>query len=86
MIENDLDETAFEKILEAAERIADMARTRPADAPSLLERARYLRSLAEDIRRDWERRFAMNGNAPPCPGASDEAPGQEAALLLHATV
>jgi hypothetical protein len=84
MIENDLDEAAFEKILEAAERIADMARTRPADAASLLERARYLRGLAEDIRRDWERRFVTDGDASRS-GTADDAQSQEAALL-HATV
>jgi hypothetical protein len=58
MSEHDEDEATFEKILEAADRIQDMAQSRPADAPAMLERAQYLRELAEQIRRDRERRFA----------------------------
>jgi 3-methyladenine DNA glycosylase AlkD len=57
MVEEDQDAMAFEKISEAAERIADMARARPDQAERLLERARYLRDLADQIRRDSERRF-----------------------------
>lgn len=72
MIERDEDEAAFEKILEAAERIADMARSRPEDAARLLERSGYLRGLAEEIRRDWQRRIAA---------ACTSAPGDDAAPL-----
>ena len=57
MVDEDQDAVAYEKIFEAAERIADMARTRPAEAQRLLERAQYLRELAEQIRQDWQRRY-----------------------------
>jgi hypothetical protein len=70
MIEPDQDEAAFAKIMEAAERIADMAQSRPAEAATLLERAKYLRSLAEEIRRDWEKRFAEDA---PVGEAADES-------------
>jgi hypothetical protein len=58
MVEKEQGAMAFEKLSEAAERIADMARARPGEAERLLERARYLRSLADQIRQDIERRFA----------------------------
>ena len=58
MVEVEQDALAFEKLSEAAERIADMARARPGEADRLLERARYLRGLADQIRQDIERRFA----------------------------
>jgi inosine/xanthosine triphosphate pyrophosphatase family protein len=57
MVDEDQDAVAYEKIFEAAERIADMAQTRPAEAQRLLERAQYLRNLAEQIRQDWQRRY-----------------------------
>jgi len=47
-----------EKILEAAQQIADMAKARPDEAAQMLERARYLVALAEQIKRDWLTRFA----------------------------
>jgi hypothetical protein len=59
MVDEDQDAVAFEKIFEAAERITDMARSRPAEAQRLLERAQYLRDLAEQIRADWQRRFVI---------------------------
>jgi hypothetical protein len=59
MVEDEQDALAYEKIFEAAERIADMALNRPEDAPRLLERAQYLRALAEQIRQDSLRRFAL---------------------------
>jgi hypothetical protein len=59
MVDEEQDAFAYEKIFEAAERIADMARARPADAQRLLERAQYLRDLAEQIRQDTQRRFAL---------------------------
>jgi hypothetical protein len=36
-----------------------MARNRPEEASRLLERAQYLRDLAEQIRQDSQRRFAL---------------------------
>ena len=59
MVDEEQDAFAYEKIFEAAERIADMARARPADAQKLLERAQYLRDLAEQIRQDSQRRYAV---------------------------
>lgn len=59
MVDEEQDAFAYEKIFEAAERIADMARNRPEEASRLLERAKYLRDLAEQIRRDSLRRFAL---------------------------
>jgi hypothetical protein len=59
MVDEEQDAEASEKIFEAAERIADMAAARPWEAQRLLERAEYLRGLAEQIRRDRERRFAV---------------------------
>ena len=59
MVDEEQDAFAYEKIFEAAERIADMARARPADAQNLLERAQYLRDLAEQIRQDSQRRYAV---------------------------
>jgi hypothetical protein len=59
MVEEEQDAFAYEKIFEAAERIADMAQTRPDEADRLLERAQYLRDLAEQIRQDTQRRFAL---------------------------
>ncbi len=56
MIDDGQDEAAAEKILGAAEEIKDMARVRPADAPAMLEQARHLIELAEQIRSDWLRR------------------------------
>ena len=58
MVEVEQDALAFEKLSEAAERIVDMARARPGEADRLLERARYLQSLADQIRQDIARRFA----------------------------
>lgn len=59
MVDEEQDASAYEKIFEAAERIADMARARPEEASRLLERAQYLRGLAEQIRQDSQRRFAL---------------------------
>jgi hypothetical protein len=56
MTDNEQDEATFEKILGAAEEIKDMARIRPADAPAMLEQARHLIELAEQIKSDWQRR------------------------------
>ena len=39
-----------------AEEIKEMARVRPENAPALLEQARHLIELAEQIRNDWLRR------------------------------
>jgi hypothetical protein len=57
LVAEEQDALAVEKIAEAAERIADMALARPGEAERLMERARYLRDLADQIRRDIERRF-----------------------------
>jgi hypothetical protein len=84
MTERDQDEAAFEKILEAADRIADMARTRPNDAAALLERSRYLRNLAEDIRRDWRRRF-VTGPDGSSGADTDDSQEEEMAGLASAT-
>jgi hypothetical protein len=56
MIEDEQDEATFEKILEAAEEIKDMARVRPAEAPEMLEKARHLIELAGQIKSDLLRR------------------------------
>jgi hypothetical protein len=56
MIEDEQDEATFEKILEAAEDIKDMARVRPAEAPEMLEKARHLMELAGQIKSDLLRR------------------------------
>jgi hypothetical protein len=56
MSDDEQDETTFGKILEAAQEIEDMARVRPAEAPAMLEQARHLVELAEQMRRDWLRR------------------------------
>jgi hypothetical protein len=56
MIEDEQDEATFEKILEAAEEIKDMARIRPAEAPEMLEKARHLIELAGQIKSDLLRR------------------------------
>jgi len=56
MIGDDHDEVTFEKMLEAAAAIKEMAQTRPAEAPAMLEQARHLIELAEQIRSDWLRR------------------------------
>jgi len=56
MTDNEQDEATFEKILGAAEEIKDMARIRPEDAPAMLEQARHLIELAEQIKSDWLRR------------------------------
>jgi hypothetical protein len=56
MTEDELDEVTLQKILGAAEEIKGMAKIRPADAPAMLEQARHLTELAEQIRSDWLRR------------------------------
>ena len=61
MIDDEQDEATFEKILGAAEEIKDMARVRPADAPAMLEQARHLIELAEQIKSDWLRRQSTEG-------------------------
>jgi hypothetical protein len=67
-METELDVENVEKILEAAQQIARMAKTRPDQAAEMMERARYLVELAEQIKRDWLTRFAT---LPP--GAVAEA-------------
>jgi hypothetical protein len=57
-MESELDVENVEKILEAAQQIEDMAKTRPEQAAEMLQRARYLVNLAEQIKRDWLNRFA----------------------------
>jgi hypothetical protein len=57
-METELDVENVEKILEAAQQIARMAKTRPDQAAEMMERARYLVELAEQIKRDWLIRFA----------------------------
>ena len=61
-MESELDVENVEKILEAAQQIEKMAKTRPEQAAEMLQRARYLVELAEQIKRDWLNRFA---NVPP---------------------
>jgi hypothetical protein len=56
MIEDEQDEATFTKILGAAEEIKDMARVRPSEAPEMLEQARHLMELAEQIKSDLLRR------------------------------
>src|SRR5438105_4795472 len=56
MTEDELDEATVEKMRCAADEIKDMARARPENAPALLEQARHLIELAEQIRNDWLRR------------------------------
>ena len=56
MIEADRDVGASEKILEAVDRIRDMARDRPEEAALMLERAEYLAELAQQIKNDWAQR------------------------------
>src|SRR3984957_19575715 len=56
MIEDEQDEATFEKILEAAVDIKDMARIRPEEAPEMLEKARHLIELAGQIKSDLLRR------------------------------
>jgi hypothetical protein len=67
MSEDEQDQITSEKILEAAEQIKDMARNRPTEAAEMLERAKYLAELAEQIRRDWLQRC---GDATPDRGAN----------------
>jgi hypothetical protein len=61
-MESELDVENVEKILEAAQQIEKMAKTRPEQAAEMLQRARYLVDLAEQIKRDWLNRFA---SVPP---------------------
>jgi hypothetical protein len=68
MIEDEQDEATFTKILGAAEEIKDMARIRPSQAPEMLEQARHLMELAEQIKNDLLRRRRMEqafSNAGP---------------------
>jgi hypothetical protein len=62
MVDDSQDVVSAEKLLAAAEEIERMASARPHEAPAMLERARYLVALAEEIRRDWLHRF---GTEPP---------------------
>jgi hypothetical protein len=57
-MEAERDVENVEKILEAAQQIASLAKTRPDEAAEMLARARYLVELAEQIKRDWLVRFA----------------------------
>jgi hypothetical protein len=56
MVSHDEDEETLGKMLEAAAEIKNMARSRPAEAPAMLEQAQHLIELAEQIRSDWLRR------------------------------
>jgi multidrug resistance efflux pump len=56
MIDDELDEASYGKILAAAEEIQAMARNSPAQAAAMFEQARHLLELAEQIRNDWLRR------------------------------
>ena len=60
MSDDDQDVVSADKLLAAAEEIKRMASTRPQDAPAMLERARYLVMLAEQIRRDCLQRFGAD--------------------------
>jgi hypothetical protein len=57
---DDQDVVSAEMLLTAAAEIKRMASTRPLEAPAMLERARYLVMLAEQIRRDWGQRFGVD--------------------------
>jgi hypothetical protein len=65
MSEDDQDVVSAEKLLAAAEEIKRMASTRPLEAPAMLERARYLVMLAEQIREDWLHRFGADAGPIP---------------------
>lgn len=67
-MESEHDVENVEKILEAAKQIERMAKTRPEQAAEMLDRARYLVELAEQIKRDLLNRFST---VPP--GAVAEA-------------
>jgi len=56
MVGHDQDEETLGKMLEAAAEIKNMARSRPAEAPAMLEQAEHLIELVEQIRSDWLRR------------------------------
>ena len=57
-MESELDAENVEKILEAAQQIERMAKSRPDQAKQMLEQAHHLIELAEQIQRDWLNRFA----------------------------
>jgi ribonuclease HI len=57
-MESQLDAENIEKILEAAQQIERMAKSRPDQAKQMLEQAHHLIELAEQIKRDWLNRFA----------------------------
>jgi hypothetical protein len=59
------DVVSAEKLLAAAEEIRRMASTRPQEAPAMLERARYLAMLAEQIRQDCLQRFGAEAGPAP---------------------
>src|SRR5689334_20854146 len=61
MVSHDQDEETLGKMLEAAAEIKNMARSRPAEAPAMLEQAQHLIELAEQIRSDWLRRRSDDG-------------------------
>lgn len=68
MIDDEQDEVTFEKILEAAKEIKDMARVRPAEAPAMLEQARHLVEIAQQIKSDLLRRQTLElPLSPPYP-------------------
>ena len=70
MIDDEQDEAIYEKILAAAEQIKEMARNRPAEAPAMIEQARHLTELAEQIRSDWLRRLS---SVPPHAAANPDS-------------
>jgi len=67
---------ASEKILEAVDRIRDMASTRPEEAAALLERAQYLAELAQQIKDDWAQRWTP-APASTAPAVSSERVSSE---------
>ena len=79
MTEDELDEATVEKMRCAAEEIKEMARVRPENAPALLEQARHLIELAEQIRNDWLRR---RGTSLPSMVVNAGAAGGGAAVTI----
>lgn len=78
MGDTDHDVAASEKLLEAVDRIRDMARERPAEAAAMLERAEYLAELARQIRNDWALRCR------PAPASKAAATSRESPAPLPA--
>jgi hypothetical protein len=79
MTEDELDEATVEKMRCAAEEIKEMARIRPENAAALLEQARHLIELAEQIRNDWLRR---RGTSLPSIAVNASGVGGGAAVTI----